>query len=555
MQKTCAQCGSAFEISPGDLAFYDKLSPVFDGKKSLIPPPTLCPECRQRRRMSFRNERHLYRRKCDVTGKDIISVFPPDSPYKVCDKDHWYSEKFDPLTYGRPYDFSVPFFEQFKKLSLEVPLASLRVELSENCDFNSDMRECSNCYLCARTHLSQNMLYTYRGSKSNDCADCMQVTDCSFLYECVECVNCQDSRYLFFCSDCATSAFLLDCRNCLDCFMCCNLRKKRYCFLNEQLTKEEYEKKLKEFDFGSRRMVEVAQKMYAGIRRKAIRRNLMIVGCEDSSGDNLFNCKNCHDCFGVQKSTDCRYLWDVKLHHDSMDEYSGGRDSELMYETTSGSGSYGGLFCLRAAESQNVLYSWFVTSSKNVFGSIGLRRAKYCILNKEYSKDEYERLMPKILDHMKTTGEYGEFFPASLSPFAYNETVANEYFPLSQAETKTIGYRWQKDEPKASRDQIYAVPDRIDQVQDDVTAQILRCDHCAKNYKIVAQELAVYRERRIPLPGCCVDCRYLKRFAEKNPMRLREGTCAKCGKKMQTSYPEETDMNIYCEECYLKALP
>jgi hypothetical protein len=35
---------------------------------------------------------------------------------------------------------------------------------------------------------------------------------------------------------------------------------------------------------------------------------------------------------------------------------------------------------------------------------------------------------------MQETGERGEFFHRNLSPFGYNETVANEYFPLSKEE-------------------------------------------------------------------------------------------------------------------------
>ncbi|NOS66914.1 MAG: hypothetical protein HOO67_00910, partial [Candidatus Peribacteraceae bacterium] len=100
MEQLCRHCKDTFEVSADDLAFYEKVSPVFAGKKVLIPPPTLCPDCRQQRRMATRNERHLYRRKCDVTGKDIFSVFSPDSPYKVCDKDHWYGDAFKPLIYG-----------------------------------------------------------------------------------------------------------------------------------------------------------------------------------------------------------------------------------------------------------------------------------------------------------------------------------------------------------------------------------------------------------------------------------------------------------------------
>jgi len=65
-----------------------------------------------------------------------------------------------------------------------------------------------------------------------------------------------------------------------------------------------------------------------------------------------------------------------------------------------------------------------------------LNTAKYCILNKQYTKEEYEKLMPKIIEYMEKTEEWGEFFPASLSPFGYNETIAMEYFPLTREEVK-----------------------------------------------------------------------------------------------------------------------
>jgi len=502
--------------------------------------------------MSFRNERQLYRRKCDVTGQDIISVFSPDSPHKVCEKNHWFSDAFDPLAYGRPYDAARPFFDQFRSFALAIPLPSLRVELSENCEFNSDVRESKNCYLCARTHQSQDMLYTYRGSRSSDCTDCTQVKKSSFLYECVECMNCTDSRYLFFCSDCANCAFLLDCRNCLDCFMCSNLRGKRYYFLNEQLTKDAYEAKLREFDFGSRKMVKMAESMYRGIRRKAIRRNLMNIQCENVTGDNLFRCKNCLQCYGAFDSVDGRYLYDVNLYRDAMDAYTGGRDSELIYETTSVAASYGTSFCLRTSGCQRVHYSFFITASKDIFGCIGLRRSQYCILNKQYTKDEYERLVPRIIAAMRVNGEWGEFFPASCAPFAYNETAAMERFPLMEEQAKELGYRWHPPEPRVPRAQTYRVPDAIDQVANDAMESVLVCEECGKNYKIVPQELAVYRARRIPLPDSCPDCRHLRRSREQNPWKLREGLCAKCSVPMVTSYPADTEMQIYCENCYRK---
>jgi len=550
MQKTCANCGTDFEITKEDLAFLEKFSPVFDGDKKLLPPPRDCPPCRQMLRMSFRNERNLHERKCDVTGKDIVSVHVPNSPYKICDKNHWYSDAFDPLSYGRDYDFNKPFFEQFGELEKEMPLPSLRVEKSENCEYNNDMRDCNNCYLCARTHLSQNTLYTYRANKSEDSVDCTQITSCGLLYECVECVSCSNSKFLFFCSECADSAFLLDCRNCQVCFMCTNLRNKQYCFLNEQLTKEAYKKKLAEFDFGAEHMVQKAYAMYDNIKKKAIRRNLMIISSENSSGDNLFECKNCQLCFSVQETQDGRHLWDVKLYQDSMDAYSGGRDSERIYYTTAGAASFNVQFCLRTSNSNDIRYSFFINSSHDIFGCIGLKQQKFCILNKEYSEGEYQRLLRKIIEHMQSTGEWGEFFPPELSPFPYNETVAQEYFPLKKEEAQRKGYRWLDRDPKNYKKQTYEVPNHIKDVKDDILDTILACESCGKNYKVVTQELSFYRKQHLPIPRRCPDCRHMARFITRNPHRnqyasidsssckSRRGECNHCsGCPLECSMP------------------
>jgi len=67
MQKKCKKCSINFEITNEDLEFYKKVSPVFNGEKIEIPTPTLCPDCRQQRRISFRNFYKLYKSKCSAT--------------------------------------------------------------------------------------------------------------------------------------------------------------------------------------------------------------------------------------------------------------------------------------------------------------------------------------------------------------------------------------------------------------------------------------------------------------------------------------------------------
>jgi hypothetical protein len=130
--KQCKHCNSDFGITNKDLDFYDKVSPVFNGEKFGIPSPTLCPECRQQRRLSFRNERKLYKRKCDATGKNIVSIYSPDKEYKVYSQDFWWSDKWSALDYGRDFDFEKPFFEQIDKMMKEVPRSSVINGLNEN---------------------------------------------------------------------------------------------------------------------------------------------------------------------------------------------------------------------------------------------------------------------------------------------------------------------------------------------------------------------------------------------------------------------------------------
>lgn len=71
-----------------------------------------------------------------------------------------------------------------------------------------------------------------------------------------------------------------------------------------------------------------------------------------------------------------------------------------------------------------------------------MTKTEYCVFNKSYSQQEYEQLCIKLVEHMKSTGEWGEFFPVEISPFGYDETIAQEYYPMSQQEVLERGWNW-----------------------------------------------------------------------------------------------------------------
>ncbi len=246
MQHTCAQCQTGFEITQGDLDYYDRVSPMFAGKKEQLPPPHLCPPCREQQRMLFRNEWSFYQRDCDLTGKRMLSIYSPDKPYKVYEQSVWWSDRFDPLEYGRAFDFNRPFFEQWQDLSLAVPRASIHNAKSENSEYTNYSSENKNCYLAIGASFNEDTLYSYRASHCKDVCDCYDPYECELCYEvsfskklynCTYCMQCHTSSGLTLCSFCI---------GCQDCFGCVNLRNQKFHIFNQPYDQEAYGKKVAE---------------------------------------------------------------------------------------------------------------------------------------------------------------------------------------------------------------------------------------------------------------------------------------------------------------------
>lgn len=259
--------------------------------------------------------------------------------------------------------------------------------------------------------------------------------------------------------------------------------------------------------------------------------------CRNTSGFDLFNAefckyyckgdapKNCHD---IQTSGSC----------------------EWCYNSITPDNSYLVAFSRWCWKDQNVLYSDNCHSSKNLFGCISLRRAEYCILNKQYSKDEYESLMPQIVESMRGHGEWGYSFPVTLSGFAYNETLAFEHFPLSRGEVLANGWTWRDTEAKEYLSSSVSIPDHIRDVSDDLCTQVLSCDKCRKSYKIIPMELAFYRKQGFPIPRECAECRRRRRTSERPPYRIIKRACSDCGQSTETCFTPQYAEHVLCEACY-----
>jgi hypothetical protein len=141
-----------------------------------------------------------------------------------------------------------------------------------------------------------------------------------------------------------------------------------------------------------------------------------------------------------------------------------------------------------------------------------------------------------------------------LSLFPYNLTMAQEHFPLTKKEALSKGYQWRDPDKRDYQPQSTELPDHIDMIEDSIVKEILACETCKKNYRIIPQELKFYRENVLPLPRKCFNCRHENRFLMRNPRHLWQRSCQKCSTEILSSYAPVRPEIVYCEDCYQNAL-
>jgi hypothetical protein len=515
----------------------------------------MCPDCRRQRRLLFRNERTLYRGNCDLCKKSFISTFPANAPFPVYCSDCWWSDNWDPLEYGRDFDFNRPFFEQFKELNLAVPKPGTFIYRCENCDYNSLQGLSRNTYMSPGSYCMEDCIYVRKSQYCKDCVDGMLLDHCELTYEGVSSKNCYDCNYIFYSALLSQCEYMFGCESCKNCFMCSDLKRGDFCVMNREYNPAEYSKKVAEI---KRKSSRERMDMFMDLVKTVPKRAVTQINCENCVGDQLFDCKNVYQGYDNFRLEDCRYIHDSSECKDMMDIDVLDKVNELCYMVVSGGDQCSNdIFCFCPVYAQDTIYCFDVWQCQKMFGCSSIsKKFSHCILNKRYSKEEYEKLVARIIEHMKSTGEWGQFFPPDISPYGYNETTASDFFPLSKTEAVKRGFKWSeipeqaiKVEKSISADKL---PDDIKLVPDDILNWAVVCEATGKPYKIQQQELGFYRKKGLPIPHIHPDMRYAKRFAMMKPARLYSRACAKCGTLVQTTYSPDRPEKVYCEYCYLK---
>lgn len=563
MQKTCQQCSQAFSVDDWDMKLYDKIGPTFGGKKYPVPPPFHCPTCRLQTQLAFRNERCLYKGTCDLCKKPMISIYAPDSPFTVYCTNCYWSDKWDALSYERNIDFSRSFLEQLQELAMDVPRVNL-IFLGDNVnsDYTHDNYKLKNCYFVFDGEQGEDCYYGETFVRIKDSCDFLFLQESQLCYECVSCFGCYQLKWSCFCQNCSESAFLLDCQGCKNCIGCCNLVQKQYYIFNEPHSKEEYERKVAELKLNTASGIDVVRKQAEAFFATQPKKYMRGIMNDNVTGDNLVSCKDSSECFDCVNLRDCKYCTSLLMGAtDCIDVNLWGDNMTLVANTAVCGAAVSNIIgCYYATINANDIYHSIhcTRGVSHLFGCIGVSHKSHCILNKQYTKEGYEKIMPKIIEHMQKDDSWGHFLPLTLSDFAYNETAAQDYFPLTKDEVLRHGWRWldeQIDIPQVEKIiDAKQLPKIIADVPDDVLNWPIRCEETGFPYRIQKAELALYRTLNVPLPRKQFSVRHAARFAHRNPRQLWDRHCDSCKKGIRTTYSPDRPEKILCEECYQKAV-
>lgn len=487
-------------------------------------------------------------------------MFAADSPFTVYCRGCYYSDRWDPYQYGVPYDASRPFLEQFAELFRRVPKTATITSGSSGSNINSEYQNWagnnSNCYLVFNSGQNEMLMYSRGMRQCRDTLDCYYGINAELCYESVNVHDSSRVRYSDNVRNCLDSWFLRDCTGCTNCFGCVNLRYKDYYFFNEPLSKEAYEQRVSVIVGSFARLEEMKKTFHAFSASHPFRANHNMKS-EDCEGDYIVDSKNCQHSFEVDKGENCSYHYFTKTAKDASDCIGFGYNSELLYECVATGYSHHMIGCMYAEESSDLEYCHSMRSCMSCIGCDGLTKTNCAILNTVYPEDEYRAQRESIIASMKSDGSWGSYFPLSLAPFAFNETIARDYYPLSKEDACAQGYVWKDVLPETTGKEtmgLERIPDTIDDVPESIVKEVLACQTCQRNYRITVQELTKYRSLRLPVPRRCFNCRHAERLRRRGPLELFDRSCAKCGSPVRTSLREEAAPIVYCNTCYTDAI-
>ena len=301
------------------------------------------------------------------------------------------------------------FYAEFRKLVLSFPHPALNNYSVENCNFGDYLYRSKNIYLSYFLTNAQDCYYSDYLVNCRDCVDCSYVENSELCYECVNSSGIYNGSFLCDCHQCSDCDFCFDCLNCKDCFGCFGLRHQQFRIFNQPYSETEYRKKVAELKkYPIKKISSILQPEFNKHPRLYARQ---LKGGENCFGDYLYFSKNCYQCFNIRNAEDSAYISEI-MAADSVTvncmDCNFATNLNNCYECFNSHTCTNGNFLMHCTKCSDVDYCILCTNCQNCFGCIGLSHKQYCILNRQFTREEYLAGLQIIVNDLKQARSYGK---------------------------------------------------------------------------------------------------------------------------------------------------
>ena len=290
------------------------------------------------------------------------------------------------------------FFQELKRLiktEIKPPVHAVNCEDCEYADHVYQSKHLFKCFDCLKCSTD---LYVCDSLSTVNSMDCDYNGESELCYESVDAFKCFNSNYLENCAFVADSWYSTQCRNGKYLFGCVNLRNKSYCIFNRQVNPEQYEQLIQKYKTWPQEkvlaIVEDLKKRYPVTQTNEANNE------NTTYGNYMYYNKNCYLCFDSSNNSDSCYLYDTQTHKTCFDAtYSS--ENELCYQIVDSGRCFNANYVIYSGNCQDGSYIINCFDVKNSLGAVSVDHAQYLLLNRQLTKEDYERESKIILDDIK----------------------------------------------------------------------------------------------------------------------------------------------------------
>lgn len=554
-ERVCALMGEKWFMDEEEIGWYKKFN---------VPPSKYSPLNRMRIMHGYFIMYNIFYNKHADTGRQMMATIPPASGFRVLEDKEWYERDFSEK--GISLDINRSFFDQLYDLSLSVPLpAHDNIVPPENSIAFLSFGDQDSCLVMAsrakRSFVCSNAFDT------EDSAEIIMGTNVKESYQTINSSNLFRCKFVQDSRDCQNCYFLFDCRNCEFCFGATNQRHKKYLWFNEQLSKEEYERRLAGVDLLSFKIREEYRKRFADfVQTQAVWPENSNLNTQNSTGEYLEDTIDARECYHVRGgSRDIDHVtWCLGAPSTACAYCGGATGSTDCYYSVGVTNCHRAFFNMNiVTNSQELEYCTRCFDCENCFGCVGLRRKKFCILNKQYSEDEYWKTLDALKCRLLESGEYGDIPGLRFSTQHWSSL--QDLFEIDKATALKLGGRdfdlvsqgadGQEIAPEIILP-LETIPDRLSSDDyENLPGKFYFDPLVGRRFSFMKPELAMYQKLEIAPPRQHPRTRLMETYKWLNKPEFINVVCKKCNKKLVVAknfaFP---DRKIYCHSCYLKYL-